>query len=174
MKKIRNYIYYFFVGAFAGWVYEVLWFIIMRNKFVNRGFLFGPWLPVYGFGSILVIFLLGPMLKKKIKVWKINITPIIVFLLIALIATVVEYVAHYVLDTYFGIILWDYSKDYWNYQGRVCFAATRNFAIGGIALLYLIKPLCDKMFKKVKDKKQTMVALALLGLIMIDFIVKIF
>ena len=59
MKKVLNFIMdnyiIFFVYAFIGWIYEVSWYLIVRHKFVNRGVLLGPYLPIYGFG-ILILF----------------------------------------------------------------------------------------------------------------------
>lgn len=142
----------FLVYAFLGWIYEVLWFIIVRHKFVNRGFLFGPYLPIYGFGALLLYYLLKNFMKKKHKIGKVNLNVVLVFIIVFLVTTIVEYVAHYILDNYFGIILWDYSKDYLNINGRVCFAASRNFAIGGTFALYCVQPFLDKLITKVSGK----------------------
>ena len=138
-ERFNNYIIYFMLYAIIGWIYEVLLeLLVWHHGFVNRGTLFGPWLPVYGFGGLLLAITLNKLLKKKKKnliEWIINI--LTVFIAVFIITTVVEYITHYVLDTYFNIKLWDYSKDFLNINGRVCFNASRNFAVGGTILLYL-------------------------------------
>lgn len=179
MKKIRNFFeknFLIFISyAFLGWVYEVLWFIIMRDKFVNRGFLFGPYLPIYGFGALMLYHMLKNFIKKKHKIFNININILLVFIIVFIITTVVEYIAHYTLDTFFGIILWDYSKDYLNINGRVCFAASRNFAIGGTLALYLVQPIIDKINNKFGNKLiYHIIVWTLFILMMIDLFIKLF
>ena len=218
VKFIRDNYIRFVVYGFVGWLYEVLWYIIVRHEFVNRGVLFGPYLPIYGFGMLILILLLSkykskkhPLkdilngnvaitalvsfiyitiveytsktkiyridsfasdyglgllitivvallirylivnIKKNKKISNINITPIVIFLLIFIITTVIEYVSHYVMDVHFNTILWDYSKDFLNLNARVNFDASRNFAIGGTALIYLVEPLILKITKSKKN-----------------------
>ena len=227
----------FFVYCVIGWLYEVIWLYILDGKLTNRGFLFGPYLPIYGFGMLLLIFLLRKLMKKKINFSnylsiptllimflfifivtieysvptiykittfmscfafpliiylvislifvfilriklpiktqeKINVTPLVIFILIFLITTIVEYVGHYILDVHFDILLWDYSKDYLNLNKRVCFDASRNFAIGGTFLLYVVQPRLEKFLSKLKMNKKLFYTL-LFGIVMlVDFIIK--
>ena len=232
VKFIRDNYIRFVVYGFVGWLYEVLWFIIVRHEFVNRGVLFGPYLPIYGFGMLILIFLLSKyksnkhplkdnisgniaiatlasfiyitvieyttpekiyridefgsrfgigllitivialLLRyfivnktKKIKIKNIDITPIVICLAIFIITTVIEYVSHYVIDVYFNKILWDYSKDFLNLNARVNFDASRNFALGGTALMYLIEPIIMKITKS-KNRYVNVVTL-LIGLLML-------
>ena len=114
MKKFyrffrNNYLYFLFY-SFIGWIYELVFFAL-QGKILNRGFLTGPYLPIYGIGSLFLIYILGNLIKKKIYIKKLNIVPILIFIFVFLITTIVEYVGHFILDKYFNIILWDYSKD---------------------------------------------------------------
>ena len=59
-----NYII-FCVYALIGWIYEVSWYLIMENRFVNRGVLFGPFLPIYGFGILILLLILKKIMKKR-------------------------------------------------------------------------------------------------------------
>ena len=96
MKKIinsicENYII-FCIYAFIGWVYEVSWFLIMRNKFVNRGVLFGPFLPIYGFGVLILLLLLKKFMNKKHNTNSILNTSISIFTIVTFIyTTIIEY-----------------------------------------------------------------------------------
>lgn len=175
MKKIIDFFeknfYIFIVYAVIGWIYEVVWHLIVKNMFVNRGFLFGPYLPIYGFGAIVLYYILWKFKEKKHKIGKIDITPILVFILIFIITTVIEFIAHLILDQYFGIVLWDYTNDYWNIDGRVCFAASRNFAIGGTIGLYLIQPIIEKTFKKMPSKRKHLIFIPLFIIVLLDFII---
>ncbi len=177
MKKLKDffveYFFYFFIYAIFGWLYEIILFLIVDHKFINRGFLFGPYLPVYGFGAILLIYILRKNIVKKRSFWQHVLNIIFVFIVVFIITTVVEYIAHYVLDTYFDIILWDYSHDYWNINGRVCFAASRNFAIGGTFLALIVQPWLFNYSKKYPYKKRAWISLILFAFVIIDFIISI-
>ena len=172
-KKLVSSFIIFFVYAVIGWIYELFIFYYHDGVWINRGFLYGPYLPVYGFGGLLLVNVLGKLLKKKKKNlfdWCVNILMVLVAVFV--ITTVVEYIAHYMLDTYFNIKLWDYSKEFLNINGRVCFNASRNFAIGGTVILFVIEPLIEKFIKKCK--KIDMISIILFIIVVSDFIITIF
>ena len=173
IKKLRNCFIYFFIYAIIGWLYELFIFYYHGEGWINRGFLYGPYLPVYGFGMLLLIYSLKNIMKKKHKIGSININIILVLIGVFLIATLTEYVAHYILDTFFNIKLWDYTNQMLNINGRVCFNASRNFAIGGTFLLYTINPLIDKYIDKTNDKKLNTISIILLSMVIIDLIITI-
>ena len=76
MKKLQEYFLYFMFYSIIGWCYEVfLEVVVYRWGFSNRGVLFGPYCVIYGFGALILIFSLSWLMKKKIRVWKLNITP---------------------------------------------------------------------------------------------------
>lgn len=116
MKKFyncfRDNYFYFFAYAVLGWIYELFYFIIVDDKIINRGFLHGPYLPIYGFGALVLLLLLKDIRHKKIKLANINISPVIMFIIIFIVTTIVEYIGHFILDKGFNIILWDYSNDF--------------------------------------------------------------
>jgi len=174
MKKVidffRKYLYIFLLSSVIGWLYEVYIFWWNGAGVINRGFLYGPYLPVYGCGGVMLILLLNKLIKKKLKIWKINVMPVIVFLLIGLIATVVEYIAHFVLDTYFGILLWDYSGQFMNINGRVCLDASLNFAIVGFAAIYIMIPILARIGKNFKLKTKDTLLITFLLVVIIDFL----
>ena len=240
MKKIINFIVdnyiIFCVYAFIGWIYEVSLILIRDHKFVNRGVLFGPFLPIYGFGILILLLILKRFMKNnhyinnlcysiisiftvvtfititiieythekiynvslflqkyglliiiiniifmifinlivhKFKIKKIDLTPILVFLLIWIITTIVEYIGHFITYELSHTMLWDYSKDFLNINKRVCFDASRNFAIGGTLLLYLIQPLIDKFLNKTNLIIKIIITL-LIGIpMLIDLIISI-
>ena len=173
-NKLEKSFIIFFVYAVIGWIYELLIFYYHGKGWINRGFLYGPYLPVYGFGMLLLVSVLGKIYgrkKKSIKDWVIDI--LLVLVAVFIIASVVEYITHFVMDTFFGIKLWDYTKDYLNINGRVCFAASRNFAIGGTLLIYLVQPFIDNFIKKTKKRTLDKVSIVLFGIIVVDFIITI-
>lgn len=174
IKKLRDCFIYFFVYAVIGWIYELFIFYYHGEGWINRGFLYGPYLPVYGFGMLLLIASLKNIVKKKHKIGNININIILILIGVFLIATLTEYIAHYILDTFFNIKLWDYTNQALNINGRVCFNASRNFAIGGTFLLYCINPLVDKFVKKISDNKLNIIAIVLFSIVLLDLVITIF
>ena len=105
----------FLFYSLFGWLYEVGLYLVRDHVLVNRGFLMGPYLPIYGFGACILYLFLWNFIKKEHKLFNTNINIILVFLIIFIGATAVEYISHYVLDTYFHIVLWDYSPYNFNF-----------------------------------------------------------
>ena len=172
-QSIYFYMCTFLVFCFIGWIYEVIWEFAIGNGFVNRGFLFGPYLPIYGFGGLLLIFLLKKLMCKKIKIGKLNITPIIVFLAILFIVSVIEYFTSWGMEMIFHKRWWDYSYDILNINGRVSLRNSSLLAAGGMGYLYLVMPLITKLLSKFKDKTVKIIGLTSTIVISLDFIITI-
>lgn len=152
--SIRNFLMQFIFFAICGWIYEEVWTLFNSGAVVNRGFLLGPWLPVYGFGGILIYCLFKKQLRKPVYVWKINIRPVLLFIYIFFITTVVELAATYIIEL-FGMpftTLWDYSDHFLNFQGRVCLDASARFGVLGLLIIYCALPLYEK-FINIKNQK---------------------
>ena len=112
IKKIRDLFEFFIVCCMIGWVYESVWWMMVEYNrgFVNRGFLLGPWLPIYGLGMLLVYFVFK---KFNIK------TPGKMFIFGTLIATAFELAGSYFSEWVIGKRLWSYSKMFLNFEGRI-------------------------------------------------------
>lgn len=150
MKKLEKLWFIFIIYSSMGWMFEELWYLLVKNDIVNRGLLYGPYLPIYGIGALIIYFLLWNFMHKKHKIGNINV--ILVFIAIFFIATITEYLAHYLLDEFFNIKLWNYSKEKLNINGRVCLSASANFALGGTFAMYFIQPIIEKITTKYNDK----------------------
>ena len=176
-EEKRNFYFYvlaFFTYCFIGWIYEVIWEAAIGNGFVNRGFLYGPYLPIYGFGVLTLYFILRKLMKRKIKLFgKINITPIIVFIAILIIASIIEYFASFIMELLFHKRWWDYSYDILNLNGRISLRNSSILAIGALALLYLVHPILDKYYNKLKPNFLKLVASIIIVVMVIDFIITI-
>lgn len=171
LEKIKIYSLSFVLYCFIGWIYEVILEFYYGNGFVNRGFLYGPYLPVYGFGALLILFTLQSFSKKKIHIGKILITPIMVFVSVFFLTSIVEYIAGTILDVFFNKRLWDYTHYFLNINGLVCLSASLRFAIGGTIFLYILQPCFENLIKKMHPKHQTIWCISLLSIIFIDFII---
>lgn len=170
-KTWSFYVCCFLVYCVIGWIYEVMWEFAVGNGFVNRGFLYGPYLPIYGFGVLTLLLLLHKLLAKKIRIGKINITPVLVFFAILVIVSVIEYFASVGMELLFHKRWWDYSYDKFNLNGRISLRNSSLLAIGGWVLIYLVQPILDKLFGKVSKKAIKNSSILIISVVCVDFIV---
>ena len=151
----------FFIASIIGWSFEVIMHIIEHGEFVKRGVLQGPWLPIYGYGCLLILTILHKFRKK----------PLQEFILIILLCGLVEYFTAVYLEYVFdGTKWWDYSGYFLNIQGRVCAEGLLVFGIGGIILVYILAPLIDNVLQKMNPKKLAIICCSLLCLFIFDHI----
>ena len=162
--------------SIIGWIYEVcIMYFEMHAGFVNRGFMYGPWLPLYGFGGMLIILLFGKLRDKKLNVGKIPLAPIFCFILICLLSTVVELAASYIVEYVTGHDLWDYSSAGYgpNFEGRIALRSSLQFGLIGMAVLYGVQPLLEKALKRLKEKSLTVyriIGISVIGIFIIDLL----
>ena len=119
---LECYILLFFTGAFLGWVMEVVCKLIQFGRFINRGFLIGPYCPIYGFGAVLVTALLTPF----------SASPPAVFVLAMAVCGTLEYLTSYSMEKLFHARWWDYSHRRFNLNGRVCAGTLIPFGLMGL------------------------------------------
>ena len=151
----------FFTAAIIGWLFEVTLHIIEQGEFVKRGVLQVPWLPIYGYGCILILTVLYKFRKKPLKE----------FFLIIILCGIVEYCTGVYLEhTFNGTRWWDYSGYFLNIHGRVCAEGLLVFGLGGIILVYMLAPLIDNLLKRVNPKKLIVICCILLSLFIFDHI----
>lgn len=174
-KKGQALFLYFMAYAVIGWLYEVfLEVIVYRWGFSNRGFLFGPYLPVYGFGAIIILLVLGPLKKKRIPAGKINMTPLLVFLGIVVLTTGLELLTSYIMEWTTGGWLWDYERFAWNFQGRIAPNPSIRFGIGGMFFLYCVQPFLEKANAALSVKARNWLSGSLFVLVIVDFLYHMF
>lgn len=173
IEKISPYIIYFMLYSMIGWIYEVfLEVVVYRWGFSNRGVLFGPWLPVYGTGALIFIFLVYPIIKEKSLKKKLLMIPII-FTLCMLSATLLELLTSYICEFISGAWPWQTYKDYkYNFQARIALSPSIRFGLGGIIFLYILQPLFEKLTLKL-DKKKNIFATVIFLVLLIDTIITI-
>ena len=153
MKKVQDYFLYFMFYSVIGWIYEVfLEVVVYRWGYSDRGVLIGPYCIVYGFGAVILLLALSGLMKKKIKLGPVNVTPFLVFVGIVLITTVIELIASYIMEFTAGEWMWDYTRFAFNFQGRVALNPSIRFGIGGMIFLYILQPLFEKGVRKMPEK----------------------
>lgn len=148
----------FIVYAFLGWTLEVLYHIYKQRRFINRGFLYGPICPIYGFSAVLFILVLNP--------FKDNI--ILVFIIGSLIASIMELITGYVLDLLFNTKWWDYSNEKYNFKGYVCARFSIYWGFIAIVFTQLIHPQVYKIIYFINNRYGEKIYSILFALILID------
>ena len=175
IEKFKDIMTYFIFFGFIGWIYEVIIFIIEDHIFVNRGVLYGPWLPVYGFGGMIIYCLFYRLKNKSVKIKNINIRPLLIFIYITLTAVTVELLTTYICDFIKTDwrTLWYYGDKFLNFEGRIALKPGLLFGLIGILGIYIIVPLIDK-FKNINKKPVKIATYIIIALFIIDVIIHIF
>ena len=154
----------FVVAGIAGWVYEELFYRLNDGFFSWRGHGMGPWLPIYAFGTVILLFATAPVKESK---WK-------TALLCALISGGFEFLVGWFLYRFYGgLRLWDYNVERWNWGnlgGFVCFRSVLVFAVAAPLLIYTLVPLIGKLAKKLPGWAYALLALGPFTLFVIDIV----
>lgn len=120
IMNIKNYFFLFLIYSILGWCMEISLCIFRDKKFVNRGFMIGPYCPIYGCGSILLTVFLSKLTEF----------PVGLFCSAIVICGTLEYFTSFVMEKIFNARWWDYSRKKFNINGRVCLETIipfRNF-----------------------------------------------
>ena len=143
-------ILYFTVFSVAGYFIEVVLCSLDQKRVVNRGFLFGPYLPIYGFGGLLMMFLTQGIRGNFI----------LTFLVAMVVGAITEYISSFVLEKIFHVRWWDYSQtDKLNLNGRICVRNTLAFGLGGCLLIYWAAPMIGHLIKHAPAEVQITLAI---------------
>lgn len=130
MKAICVYFLLFFIYSFLGWILEVSCKLVSDRKFINRGFLIGPYCPIYGFGTICITLFLK-------RYWN---DPFTLFIMMILVCSILEYSTSYFLEKIFKTRWWDYSQRKFNINGRICLETMIPFGLLGFFIMYVSNP----------------------------------
>lgn len=155
---LRLYFLYFILYSIIGWCIEMIYCRICQGKWVDRGFLFGPYCPIYGFGAIILILSLKPFDNN----------PLILFILSLILTTVLEYITSYVMEKLFNAKWWDYSHLPLNINGRVCLLNSLEFAILSLFLIYIIHPKVIDLINMLPIKYLTLISASFVIVLSID------
>lgn len=127
-----------------GWMWEVGMHLVSYGEFVNRGALHGPWLPIYGTGSVLMLTVLNRFRRN----------PALEFCTTVVLCGFLEYMTSLVMEIATGgTKWWDYSGYFLNLHGRICAEGLLVFGIGGLAIVYAIAPMIDDLVNRISEKR---------------------
>lgn len=134
-SSLYNLVWVFVIYSFLGWCLEVVYAKYKHQKWVNRGFLNGPYCPIYGASISAIVYLLGPFEGNILAIYLGS-----VFL-----TTAFELTTGYVLEKVFNQKWWDYSDDNWNFKGYVCLWNSIIWGFACLAVIYLVQPQIDRL-----------------------------
>ena len=153
-----NLVITFLVFSIIGYISEVIYCSVGQRHLVNRGFLYGPYLPIYGFGGLVVKIFLVPLSSY----------PLLVFIMGMILTSIVEYIGSWGLEKLFDIKLWDYSKKFMNIKGRVCLLNSTLFGIMGLCCVYFAEPKLNELLAKIPQGLTHYIAEAIIFIMTVD------
>ena len=131
----------FIIYSFIGWLIETTLFLIKDKRIINRGFLMGPYCPIYGFGALILLCILSEYKDD----------PISLFVTFAVYASVLEYFTSYLMEKLFNARWWDYTQNKFNVNGRICLENSLAFGMLGVILGYLVHPSMVYLFSLINQ-----------------------
>ena len=166
-ERLISLILLFFSYAFIGWCIEVTLKYFQFHRFINRGFLTGPWLPIYGSGAVLITIAVKGAAPLESSI---GTTFVLSFLLCGLL----EYLTSYFLEKRFHARWWDYSQKPMNLHGRVWIGNLILFGLGGVLIVNLINPLLERISRHLSLHAQEVLALTLSAVFLADYVMSHF
>jgi uncharacterized membrane protein len=159
MPRIEIVFLWFLTYSIFGWIYETILCSIKKKRFINRGFLNGPYCPIYGCGAVLDILLLG----------KIHNT-ILLFFAAALLTGGLEYVTSVIMEKLFHARWWDYSDKKFNIGGRVYLTGIIVFGTLSVILILFLHPAVSSIIAGLSARMRSALALSLFLVLLTDAI----
>jgi uncharacterized protein len=189
--KLLEATYLFVVFSISGWFLETVYRSATDRRFVNPGLLTGPWLPVYGFGALLIDMVKPQIPDSHFQVAVVAILsyltgydqlvlikPLLVaFHIIAMgvvyiiAATLLEFSAGWLLERFFNVRLWDYHDRPWSIRGYVCLKFSLYWVVLAFALEHLLLPAAMR-FYQASSMTTAIISLICIEIITIDFLIR--
>ena len=167
VTSLVDYCLLFFAYAFLGWCIEVTLKYLQYHRFINRGFLTGPWLPIYGSGAVLITFSLQNLASFERAIGT-------TFAVSFLLCGVLEYMASYVMEKRFHARWWDYSQKPMNLHGRIWIGNLVLFGLGGVLIIHVIDPVLFLLFGRMRFLTKEILAGCLSVVFVSDYVVSHF
>lgn len=128
--SVSQWVLLFFLYSFCGWCWEVFLYLVKERRFVNRGFLFGPILPIYGFGAVGILLTCVPVEGNMA----------LVALVGTIAASLLEYVTGFLMEAIFHVRYWDYSERPLNVNGYICALSAATWAVFSVFIVGVVNP----------------------------------
>lgn len=150
----------FIIYSNMGWLIEVIKTKFDDKKWINRGFLIGPYCPIYGLSAIVMV--------NYLTHYKGDI--VTVFILALFICSFAEYITSYVMEKLFNTRWWDYSDERFNLEGRICLKNCFYFGLLGVLLVYIINPMFVRILNNINNGNLKIIGIITLVYFIFDYI----
>lgn len=158
---IPVYFLYFIIIAVCGWFMEITLQLITKHKFADRGFLIGPYCPIYGCGALLITIFLTRFENY----------PFALFCVAIVVCAVLEYATSYIMEKIFHARWWDYSDNKFNINGRICLETIIPFGLLGLLLIYVVNPFIFNILTQASENFINIIAIIIAVIFVIDNII---
>ncbi len=154
-----QWLFFFYFYCFFGWCFESTYVSIKDRKLTNRGFMRGPFLPIYGSGGIMMLVVSMPFQEHIV----------LTYLAGCVGATVLEYVTGVVMEALFKVRYWDYSNKKFNFQGHICLGSTLAWGFLTVFMTKFLHVEVEKIVLMIPGQTLTVVTVILTAGIFADF-----
>ena len=159
IEDIQNLLIYFLIYSIGGWLLESIYKTIYEKKLVNSGFLYGPFCPIYGFGTIGIIIFISPFKGNHLSV----------ILLSFFIMSIWEYIVGVWLEKKYQTSYWDYSNYKFNINGKVCLRNSLFWAALGWSFVEFLHPFIESNVTLLDSQIKIWIIIIMYFGIFIDF-----
>lgn len=159
--SLQQWLLFFFIYCFLGWCWESAYVSVKKRKWVNRGFLNGPFLPIYGFGALAILAATLPVRKF----------PVLVYLFGMLGATLLELVTGICMESLFHVRYWDYSNQKFNFKGHICLGSSIAWGFFSLAMIYGFHKTIERLVLGLPYHFSNVAAFILTAIVASDFAV---
>lgn len=156
-----TYFLLYFIYSIIGWFLEVGLAFYEHKKFVNRGFLIGPYCPIYGVGCLLLTILLSKYINE----------PGVIFAFSIFICATLEYLTSYLMEKIFKLRWWDYSNMKFNINGRICLETLIPFGIIGVLVVKYISPFLINTVNSINFNVLIIINIIILSILITDILI---
>lgn len=156
---IIQWLFFFYFYCFFGWVFESAFVSIKSRHFVNRGFMRGPFLPIYGSGAIMMLVVSMPFQDNIVLTYFAGCVG----------ATILELVTGVTMEALFKVRYWDYSNQKFNYKGHICLSSTIAWGFLTILMTEIVHRGVEKAVFLIPGTVVTVLTVALSVFIVADF-----
>lgn len=157
--SFTQWLFVFYFYCFFGWCFESSYVSLRNHKWINRGFIRGPFLPLYGSGACLLLLVSRPFL---------NYLPL-VYLAGCIGATALEYVTGVAMEALFKVRYWDYSNQKFNFQGHICLSSTLTWGFLTILMTKVIHKPVENLLFRIPQGVLSVLVFVLTVLVVSDF-----
>ena len=157
--SVIQWLFFFYFYCFCGWVFESTYVSLKNRKWTNRGFMRGPFLPLYGSGAIMMLVVSAPFQDSVVLTYIAGVIG----------ATILEYITGVTMEALFKVRYWDYSKQPFNFRGQICLGSSLAWGVLTIAMTRVVHKPVERFVLSIPENWLTVVTILLTVYIVSDF-----